>query len=163
MSIDANVVLQGYDNSVIAIVVCEESGSKTSPTNGYNSEHLAEILTASGARFGVLVTDGESEPDNWDFYELVDATSDSTPTQDSEAPVTDQTVLQPCARSEFETGITEQIEAAGCPVVETQRLNEEEWANFSQAYPGLQAELFWEVKEVSQSRVPIDRRSRTFR
>ena len=152
---DADVVLQGYDNSVIAIVVSEESGLKTPSTNGYNSEHLAEILTAAGARFGILVTDGESEPDNWDFYELVDVTSDSSPTQDSEAPVADQTVLQPCARSEFETGVTEQIEATGCPVVETQRLNEEEWANFSQVYPGLQAELFWEVKEVFDPECPL--------
>ena len=141
---DADVVLQGYDNSVIAIAVCENEDTE----NGYNSEHLTEMLTAAGARFGVLVTEGESEPDNWDFYELADLTSDSPPTQDAEAQVADQIVLQPCARSEFETGVTEQIEATGCPVVETQRLNEEEWANFSQAYSGLQAELFWQIMEV---------------
>ena len=75
---------------------------------------------------------------NWDFYELMD-----------------DRVLQPCARSEFETGVTEQIEATGCPVVETQRLNEEEWANFSQVYPGLQAELFWHIKEVFDSECPL--------
>ena len=124
---DADVVLQGQDNSVIAIVVCEDADTE----NGYNSEDLTEMLIAAGAGFGVVVTDGELGPDNWDFYELVD-----------------DAVLQPCARAEFETGVTEQIEATGCPVVETQRLNEKEWENFSQAYPGLQAELFWEIKEV---------------
>ena len=133
---NADVVLQGYDNSVIAIAVYDGSGLQTPPTdedaeNGHHSERLTEMLTATGARFGVLVTDGESEPDNWDFYELVD-----------------DAVLQPCERAEFETGVTAQIEASGCPVIETQRLNEEEWANFSQVYPGLQAELFWQIKEV---------------
>ena len=157
---NADVVLHGYDSSVIAIAVCEESGLQTPPTdddteNGYHSEHLMEMLAAAGARFCVLVTDGESEPDNWDFYELVDLTSDSPPTQDSEARVADQTVLQPCARSEFEIGVTAELEATGCPVVETQRLNEEEWANFSQAYPGLQAELFWQIKEVFDPTCPV--------
>jgi len=131
---DADAVLQGYDNSVIAIVMYEDEDTE----NGYNSEHLMEMLAAAEARFGVLVTSGESEPDNWDFYEL-----------------TDDAVLQPCERSEFETGITEQIEAAGCPVVETQRLNEEEWVNFSQAYPGLQAELFWRINEVFEPECPL--------
>ena len=112
---DADAVLKGYDSSVIAIVVYEDEDTE----NGSNSEHLTEMLTAAEARFCVLVTKGESEPDNWDFYEL-----------------TDDTVLQPCARSEFETGVTEQIEAAGCPVVETQRLNEEEWTNFSSGISG---------------------------
>ena len=157
----ADVVLQGHDNSVIAIAVYEESGLETPSTDedtedGHHSERLAEMLTEAGARFGVLVTDGESDPDNWDFYELADLTSsDSPPTQDSEAPVADQIVLQPCARSEFETGVTEQIEATGCPVVETERLNEEEWANFSQVYPGLQAELFWQIKEVFDPECPL--------
>ena len=148
---DAAVVLQGYDNSVIAIAVCEEVDAE----NGYNSEQLQEMLTAAGARFGVLVPKDASEPDTYDFYELVDLTSDSPPTQDGEAQVADQTVLQPCARSEFETGVTEEIEATGCPVVETQRLNEEEWANFSQAYPGLQSDLFWQIKEVFNPECPL--------
>ena len=129
---NADVVLQGYDNSVIAVAV--SIGEDTE--NGYNSEHLTEMLTAVGARFGVLVPEGASEPDNYDFYELVD-------------------VLQPCGRSEFETGVNEQIEATGCPVVETQRLNEEEWAHASQAYPGLQADLFWQIKEVFDPECPL--------
>ncbi len=153
---DADVVLQGYDNSVIAIAVCEDAHTDDEDAeNGYHSERLMEMLAATGARFGVLVPDGEPEPDNWDFYELVDLTSDSPPTQDSEARVADQTVLQLCERSEFETGITTQLEATGCPVVETQRLNEEEWTNFSQTYPGLQAELFWQIKEVFDPACPL--------
>jgi len=148
---DADVVLRGYDNSIIAIAVCEEVDAE----DGYNSEQLQEMLTAAGARFGVLVTNGASEPDDYDFYELVDLTGDSPPTEDAEAQVADQTVLQPCARSEFETGVTEQIEATGCPVVETQRLNEEEWANFSQVYPGLQADLFWQIKGVFNPECPL--------
>ena len=148
---DADVVFQGYDNSVIAIAVREDADTE----NGHNSEHLTEMLAAAGARFGVLVTDGESEPNNWDFYELVDLTRNSTPIQNLEARVADQTVLQPCERSEFEIGVTTQLEATGCPVVETQRLNEEEWANFSQVYPGLQAELFWQIKEVFDPACPL--------
>ncbi len=131
---DVDAVLQGYNNSVIAIAVYEDEDTE----NGYNSEHLTEMLAAAEARFGLLVTKGASEPDNWNFYEL-----------------TDDAVLQPCGRSEFETGVTEQIEADGCPVVETQRLNEEEWTNFSQAYPGLQAELFWQINEVFDSECPL--------
>ncbi len=153
---DADVMLQGYDNSVIAIAVCEDADTDDEDAeNGHPSDRLTEMLAATGARFGVLVTDGESESDNWDFYELVDSTSDSPPTQDSEAHVADQTVLQPCARSEFEIGVTTHLEATGCPVVETQRLNEEEWANFSQIYPGLQAELFWQIKEIFDPACPL--------
>ena len=131
---EVSAVLQGYDNSMIVIAVCEDENTE----DEYNSERLTEMLTAAGARFGVLVTDGGSEPDNWDFYELVD-----------------ETVLQPCDRSEFETGVTEQIEATGCPVFEMQRLNEEEWANFNKAYPGLQADLFWQIKEVFNPECPL--------
>lgn len=136
---DADVVLQGSDSSVIAIAVCEDTHTDDEDVEpGYYSERLAEMLATTGARFGVLVTDSASEPDNWDFYEL-----------------TDDTVLQPCARSEFESEVVAQLEAAGCPVVETQRLNEEEWADFSQSYPGLQAELFWQVKEVFDPACPL--------
>ena len=146
---DADVVLRGYDDSVIAIAVCEDAHAEdVDVEDGYYSERLAEMLAATGARFGILVTEDDPEPDNWDFYELEDLTSDSPPTQDSEAQVADQTVLQPCARSEFEGAVATQLEAAGCPVVETQRLNEADWADFSQSYPGLQAELFWQIKEV---------------
>ena len=41
---DADVVLQGSDNSVIAIAVCEEADAE----NGYNSEQLKDMLTAAG-------------------------------------------------------------------------------------------------------------------
>ena len=148
---DADIVLRGYDDSVIAIAVCEDVDAE----GGDHSERLTEMLAATGARYGILVTEDDPEPDNWDFYELEDLTSDSPPTQDSEARVADQTVLQPCARSEFEREVATQLEAAGCPVVETQRLNEEEWTDFSQSYPGLQAELFWQIKEVFDPTCPL--------
>ena len=129
---NADAVLRGFDDSVIAIAVCEAVDADDEDTDGAgHSEHLTEMLIATGARLGILVAEGDSEPDNWDFYELVD-----------------DNVLQPCARSEFESEVTAQLEAAGCPVVETERLNEEEWTNFSQDYPGLQAELFWQIKDV---------------
>ena len=153
---NADVVLRGSDNSVIAIAVCEDDGDDDMDAEeGYHSERLVEMLTATGARFGILAIEGASGPDNWDFYELVDLTSDSPPTQDSEARVADQTVLQPCERFEFESEVTAQLEATGCPVVETQRLNAEEWAVFSQSYPGLQAELFWQIKEVFDPACPL--------
>ena len=148
---DADVVLRGYDDSVIAIAVCEDAGAEDAD----HSQRLAEMLAATGARLGILVTEDDPEPNNWDFYELEDLTSDSPPTQDSEAQVANQTVLQPCARSEFEGEVVTQLEATGCPVVETQRLNEKEWADFSQSYPGLQTELFWEIKEVFDSSCPL--------
>jgi DNA-directed RNA polymerase beta subunit len=151
---DAHVVLQGSDNSVVAIVVYEDAQTDDMDEDEHPSERLMEMLAATEARFGVVV-DGESEPDNWDFYELTDLMSDSSPTQDSEAQVADEPMLQPCARSEFEAGVTEEIEATGCPVVETQRLNEAEWAHFSQTYPGLQAELFWQIKEVFDPECPL--------
>ena len=48
----ADVVLQGYDNGVIAIAVYEESGLETAPTdedteNEHHSERLTEILAAA--------------------------------------------------------------------------------------------------------------------
>ena len=134
---DAHIVLQGYDNSVVAIVVYEGAQTDDTDENEHPSERLMDMLAATEARFGVVI-DSESEPDHWDFYEL-----------------TDDTVLQPCTRSELETGITEDIEATGCPVVETQKLNEEEWANFSQTYPGLQAELSWQIQEIFDSECPL--------
>ena len=153
---NADVVLRGSDNSVIAIAVCEDArDDDVDAEDGHHSDHLVEMLTATGARFGILAIEGASGPDNWDFYELVDLTSDSPPTQDSEARVADQTALQPCERSEFESEVTAQLEATGCPVVETQRLNEAEWADFSQSYPGLQAELFWQIKEVFDPACPL--------
>ena len=136
---NADVVLQGSDDSVIAVAVCEDArDDDVDAEDGYQSERLTEMLTATGARFGILAIEGASGPDNWDFYELVDGA-----------------VLQPCERSEFESEVAAQLETTGCPVVETQRLNEAEWADFSQSYPGLQAELFWQIKEVFEPACPL--------
>ncbi|MDE0470203.1 MAG: DNA-directed RNA polymerase subunit beta [Candidatus Poribacteria bacterium] len=136
---DANVVLRGYDGSVVAVVMCEGADTDDEDTEGGDlSDRLSEMLVATEAKLGILVTDGDADPDNWDFYQLVGSTA-----------------LQPRERSEFESAVAEQLEAAGCPVVETQRLTEQEWANFSEIYPGLQAELFWEVKEVFDSECPL--------
>ena len=136
---DADVVLRGHNGSVVAIVLCANTNTDDEYTEGGPlSERLSEMLVATEARYGVLVTGGDSEPDSWDFYVLVG-----------------DTVLQPCDRSEFETGVTAQLEAAGCPVVETQRLTQEEWENFSETYPDLQVELFWDVQEVFDPACPL--------
>ncbi|MDE0323914.1 MAG: DNA-directed RNA polymerase subunit beta [Candidatus Poribacteria bacterium] len=129
---DANVVLRGYNGNVVAIVLCADTDTGDEYIEGGPlSERLSEMLVATDARFGILVTGADSEPDNWHFYGLVG-----------------DTVLQPCDRSEFEIGVTAQLEAAGCPVVETQRLTQEEWENFSETYKDLEVELFWDIKEV---------------
>ena len=46
---------------------------RLTPEDGEHSEHLKEVLTETGARFGVLVTEENAEPDSWGFYELVTA------------------------------------------------------------------------------------------
>ncbi|MDE0681768.1 MAG: hypothetical protein OXI63_02525, partial [Candidatus Poribacteria bacterium] len=78
------------------------------------------------------------EPDNYDFYELVD-----------------NTTLEARERPEFEQSVISQLEEAGCPVVDGEELTEESWADFSEIYPGLQAELFWQVKEVFDPECPL--------
>ena len=136
---DADVVLRGYNGSIVAVALCADTYTDDEYTEGGPlSERLSEMLAATDARFGVLVTGADSEPDNWDFYVLVG-----------------DTVLQPCDRSEFETGVAAQLEAAGCPVVETQRLTQQEWENFSGTYPDLQVELFWDIKEVFDPACPL--------
>ena len=136
---DANVVLRGYNGNAVAIVLCADTDSGDEYTEGGPlSERLSEMLVATDARFGILVTGADSEPDNWHFYGLVG-----------------DTVLQPCYRSEFEIGVTAQLEAAGCPVVETQRLTQQQWENFSETYKDLEVELFWDIKEVFDPACPL--------
>ena len=136
---DANVVLRGYNGNAVAIVLCADTDTDDEYTEGGPlSERLSEMLVATDARFGILVTGADSEPDNWHFYGLVG-----------------DTVLQPCDRSEFEIGVTAQLEAAGCPVVETQRLTQQEWENFSETYKDLEVELFWDIKEVFDPACPL--------
>ena len=129
-------MLRGYNGNVVAIVLYATDDEHTE--GGPPSERLSEMLAATDARFGILVTGADSEPDNWDFYGLVG-----------------DTVLQPCDRSEFEIGVTAQLEAAGCPVVETQRLTQQEWENLSETYKDLQVELFWDIKEVFDPACPL--------
>ena len=136
---DANVVLRGYNGNAVAIVLCADTDTDDEYTEGGPlSERLSEMLVATEARFGILITGADSEPDNWHFYGLVG-----------------DTVLQPCDRSEFEIGVAAQLEAAGCPVVETQRLTQQEWENFSETYKDLEVELFWDIKEVFDPACPL--------
>ena len=129
-----DVLLRGSDDSVVAVAVCEE----VHPEEGYHSEHLKEILTETEARFGVLVTEENSEPDTWGFYEWVDTTE-----------------LQPMTRAEFEQAVVAHLEASGGPLSEGQMLTQSEWEQFSQTYPDLQTEMFWHVTEVFEEACPL--------
>ncbi len=129
-----DVVLRSSNDSVIAVAMCEEVHLE----DEYHSEQLKEVLTETGARFGVLVTEENSEPDNWSFYELVD-----------------NTVLQPVERSEFEQAVVAQLEASGGPIAEGQMLTQSEWEQFSQTYPDLKIELLWHVTEVFEDGCPL--------
>ena len=136
---DADIVLRGYDGSVAAIVMCEDTYTDNEHIEGGPLfERLSEMLTATDTRLGVLVIGGDTEPDNWNFYELVGGA-----------------VLQPCERSEFEAQVTTRLEASGCPVVETQRLTQQEWENLNENYPDLQVELTWQIQEVFDSACPL--------
>ena len=133
-----DIVLRGSDGSVVAVAVCEEAHAAGHFEDTYHSEQLKEILAATGARFGVLVTDEGSNPDNWGFYELVD-----------------NTVLQAQVRSEFEQAVVAQLEVSGCPLVEGQMLTQGEWEQFSQTYPDLPIELFWRITEIFDDECPL--------
>lgn len=129
-----DVVLRAPADSVVAVAVCEEAH----PEDGDQSEHLKEVLTETGARFGVWVTEENSEPDNWGFYELVD-----------------NTTLQPVVHSEFEQAVVAQLEASGGPLTEGQMLTQSEWEQFSQTYPDLQTEMVWRVTSVFDEACPL--------
>ena len=118
-----DIVLRGADGSTVAIAVCDETHAADGHVeDGYHSEQLKGILAATEARFGVLVTEENSEPDNWGFYELVD-----------------NTVLEPRTRSEFEQAVVTQLEESGGPLAEGQMLTQGEWEQIIQTYPDLQA------------------------
>ena len=129
-----DVVLRAPDDSVVAVAVCEEAH----PEDGNYSEHLKEVLTETGGRFGVLVTEENSESDNWGFYELVD-----------------NTALQPVERSEFEQSVVAQLEASGGPLTEGQMLTQTEWEQLSQTYLDLQTEMVWHVTAVFDDECPL--------
>ena len=135
----ADVSLLGYDGSVVAVAMPKNTYTDDADSEGEtDTEQLKETLTATNARFGILLTEEDLEPDNWDFYELLD-----------------DTTLETKERPEFEQSVVAQLEEAGCPVMEGEELTEESWADFSEIYPGLQAELFWQVKEVFDPECPL--------
>ena len=128
----ADVSLLGFDGSVVAIAIPKDAQAEDE-----DAEQLKEILAASDARFAVLLTE-DTEPDNWDFYELVDNTE-----------------LTPKARAEFEEAVVAQLEEAGCPRSEGDELTEEQWRDASEIYQGLQADLFWHITDVLDSTCPL--------
>ena len=129
----ADVSLLGYDGSVVAIAMHKDTQAEDEDT-----EQLKQTLAAADARFAVLLTEEDAEPDSWDFYELVD-----------------NTTLTPKARSEFEEAVVAQLEEAGCPVSEGDELTEEQWRDASEIHPGLQAEIFWHITDVFDSTCPL--------
>ena len=135
----ADVSLLGYDGSVVAIVMHKDTHAEGEDAEGeQDTEPLKETLAAADARFAVLLTEEDVEPDNWDFYELVDNTE-----------------LTPKARSEFEETVVAQLAKAGCPVSEGDELTEEQWRDFSEIYSGLQAEIFWHITAVFDPACPL--------
>ena len=135
----ADVSLLGYDGSVVAIAMHENTDADTEDAEGEpDTEQLKETLTAANARFGILLTEEDREPDNYDFYELVD-----------------NTTLEARERSEFEQSVVIQLVEAGCPVMEGEELTEEAWADFSEIYPDLQTEQFWQIQEVFNTECPL--------
>ena len=83
-------------------------------------------------------TEEDLEPDNYDSYELGDDTTSETQ-----------------ERSEFEHTVAAQLEVAGGPVVQGQELTETEWIDYSEIYPDLQTERFWQIKEVFDRGCPL--------
>ena len=132
------ISLLGYDGSVVAIVVHKDILVDENSEDKPNAEHLKEMLTAANARFGILVTEGDLEPDNWDFYELVDNSE-----------------LKVQARLEFEQSVVHQLKESGCHLVEDVELSGAEWQNFSEIYPDLQAEVFWQITAVFDPACPL--------
>ena len=135
----ADVSLLGYDGSVVAIALDKSTHTDNEDSEDeLDTEQLKETLATTNARFGILLTEEDLEPDNYDFYELVD-----------------NTTLEARERSEFEQSVVAQLEEAGCPVVEGEELTEAAWTDYSEIYPGLQAEIFWQIKEVFDTECPL--------
>jgi len=134
-----DVSLLGYDGSVVAIAMHKNTDIDAEDAEGESeTEPLKETLTATNARFGILLTEEDFEPDNYDFYELVD-----------------NTTLETRERSAFEQAVVIQLSEAGCPVIEGEELTEAAWADFSEIYPDLQTERFWQIKEVFDAECPL--------
>ncbi|RKU39391.1 DNA-directed RNA polymerase subunit beta [Candidatus Poribacteria bacterium] len=137
-----DVVLRAPDDGVVAVAVCEDAHLEGEDP----SEQFKDAIAETGARFGVLVTEENSEPDSWGFYELVTANRE---------PQTANRELREVERSEFEQAVVAQLEASGGPLTEGQMLTQSEWEQFSQTYLDLQTELFWHVTEVFEDECPL--------
>ena len=133
-STSVDIVLRGSDGSAIAIAVCEEGHVD----DGYHADQLKSTLASTGARFGVLVAEENSEPDNWAFYELVD-----------------NTVLQTLPRLEFEQAVVAQLEESKGLLAKGQTLTQDEWEQSIQTSPDLETELFWRVTDVFDDECPL--------
>ncbi len=129
-----DILLRAADGSVVAVALCEEAHMDEE----YHSGQLKETLAATGARFGILVTEENSEPDNWGFYTLVDNSE-----------------LQPQTRSEFEQTVVAQLGESRGPLAEGETLTQSQWEQFSQTSPDLETELFWHVTEVFEDECPL--------
>ena len=125
----AGISLLGADQSVVTIALRKDANT--------DDEHLIEALAAADAQFGVLLTD-DLEPDNWEFYELDDSVE-----------------LKSQTRPEFEQAVLTQLEDTECPFAENDEFSELEWKNVSEIYPDLQADLFWQIKEVFDPTCPL--------
>ena len=136
--VHAGISLIGADRSVVAIALHKDAHTDDEDTKDESdTDYLNEALAAADARFGVLLTD-DLEPDNWEFYEL-----------DDNAELKTQT------RPEFEQAVVRQVEDTGCPFVEDEEFSESEWKNVSEIYSDLQADPFWQIKEVFDPTCPL--------
>ena len=136
--VHAGISLIGADRSVVAIALHKDAHTDDEDTKDESdTDYLNEALAAADARFGVLLTD-DLEPDNWEFYEL-----------DDNAELKTQT------RPEFEQAVVRQVEDTGCPFVEDEEFSEIEWKNVSEIYSDLQADPFWQIKEVFDPTCPL--------
>ena len=136
-AVHAGISLLGHDGSVVAIAM-QKSADAEDSDDEQDVGQLKEILAATNARFGILLTEENLEPDNWDFYELVDDTE-----------------LRAQERPAFEQTVVFQLEESGCPLVEGKELTAEAWKDFSEIYPDLQADLFWQIQAIFDAACPL--------
>ena len=135
----ADVSLLADDGSLVAIAMHKNTDTDAEDTEGESdTDQLKETLTETNARFGILLTEEDLESDNYAFYELVD-----------------NKTLEARERSEFEQAVVIQLAEAACPVIEGQELTEAEWTDYTETYPDLQTERFWQIKEVFDAECPL--------
>ena len=128
------ISLLGADRSTVTIALPPDTSTES---DGADTEHLKDTLTAADAQFGVLLTD-DLEPDNWEFYEF-----------DENAELKTQT------RAEFEQSVVAQLEESTTLFTEGDEFSEAEWRNLSEIYPDSQADPFWLIKDVFNPACPL--------